>query len=116
MSLTEKQQRVLDDLKRIGRENAYRYREREAYLHKQDLGRLERGDHVCAFGLGGLTYQVGRSVGMKPGAVLSTFKALERKGLVIREDRHSEYQRPLYWWPTGLAAELYAELSEGKQP
>jgi len=111
MKLTNNQQRVLDELRRVGRENAFRYREREPYLHKKDLERLSRGDQVCAFGMGGLTYQVGHAVGMKPGAVLSIFKALEGKGLVLREDRNPEYQRPLYWWPVGLADELQAELS-----
>ena len=111
MKLTNNQQRVLDELRRIGRENAFRYRGREAYLHKLDIGRLARGDEVCAFGMGGRTYQVGRAVGMKPGAVLSIFKALEGKGLVLRENRNPEYQRPLYWWPVGLAEELHAELT-----
>ncbi|HFZ2546478.1 TPA: hypothetical protein ACIJ26_005400 [Pseudomonas aeruginosa] len=115
MKLTSNQQRVLDELRRVGRDNAFRYRGREAYLHKQDLERLGRGDQACAFGMGGLTYQVGHAVGMKPGAVLSIFKALEGKGLVLRETRNPEYQRPLYWWPAGLAAELLAELSPTAQ-
>ncbi|MFL3984707.1 hypothetical protein [Pseudomonas aeruginosa] len=115
MKLTENQHRVLDELRRVGRENAFRWRDRETHLHKKDLERLERGDQDCAFGMGGLTYQVGCAVGMKAGAVLSTFKALERKGLVVRETSFPEYQRPLYWWPVGLAAELLAELSPTDQ-
>lgn len=115
MKLTENQQRVLDELKRIGRENAFKWRGREPHLHHNDLEQLKRGDQASAFGMGGLTYQVGHSVGMKPGAVLSIFKALERKGLALRENRNPEYQRPLYWWPVGLAAELLAELNPTTQ-
>ncbi|MCY1420169.1 hypothetical protein D9M71_357820 [compost metagenome] len=112
MKLTNNQQRVLDELRRIGRANAVHYRDRQPYLHKCDRERLERGDDACVFGMGGLTYQAGHALGMSAGSVLSVFKALERKGLVIRETRRPEYQRPLYWWPVGLAAELRAELIE----
>ncbi|WP_227778695.1 hypothetical protein [Pseudomonas veronii] len=42
--------------------------------------------------------------------MLSIFKALHRKGLVIREESYPNYQRARYWWPIGLAAELAAEL------
>lgn len=108
--LTINQQQVLDELRKIGRENAFKWRDREQHLHNEDLSCLKRGDQACTFGMGGLTYQVGSRLGMKPGAVLSIFKALERKGLAIRETRNPEYQRPLYWWPVGLAAELQAEL------
>ncbi len=111
MKLTDNQRRVLAELRRVGRDNAFRYRIREAYLHKQNIERLGQGDQACTFGLGGLTCQVGHAVGMKPGAVLGIFKALERKGLVIRESRDPWYQRPLYWWPVGLAAELSTELN-----
>ncbi|MFG0552127.1 hypothetical protein [Pseudomonas sp. yb_9] len=111
MKLSENQQRVLNELRRVGRQNAFKWREREAHLHKQDLARLMRGDQASAFGMGGLSYQIGGALGMKAGAVLSTFKALEQKGLVVRETEHPEYQRALYWWPVGLAAELLEELS-----
>jgi DNA-binding MarR family transcriptional regulator len=110
MKLTENQQRVLTQLRDIGRRNVLKYRG-DAHLHNQDLEKLRKGDDVSAFGLGGLTFQVGSQLGMTPGSVLSTFKALERKGLVLRETRNPEYQRPLYWWPMGLAAELHAELT-----
>ncbi|MNF05206.1 hypothetical protein D3C80_2048840 [compost metagenome] len=42
--------------------------------------------------------------------MLSVFKALQRKGLVLPEESYPEYQRPRYWWPVGLAAELAGEL------
>lgn len=115
MRLTENQQRVLEELRAIGRENFARYQVKEPYLHARDRERVARGDQHCAFGLGGLTYQTGYRLGMTAGAVLSTFKALERKGLVIRETDYPEYQRPLYWWPVGLAAELAAPQEETRQ-
>jgi len=110
MKLTAKQQAVLDELRKIGRENAYRYRDSQTYLHQQDADKLSKGDQACVFGLGGLTYQVGHRIGIAAPSVLSIFKALRRKGLVIREESYPDYQRARYWWPVGLAAELSAEL------
>ena len=110
MALTEKQQRVLDELRKIGRENAFRYLETQPYLHKTDCEKITRGDQACAFGLGGLTYQAGHRLGIPASSVLSTFKALQRKGLVLREESYPERQRARYWWPVGLAAELAGEL------
>jgi len=110
MRLTEKQQNVLDELRKIGRANAYRYRCITPHLHRNDCEKLARGDQACVFGLGGLTYQVGHRLGITAPSVLSIFKALQRKGLVIREEAYPDYQRPRYWWPVGLAAELAGEL------
>jgi hypothetical protein len=110
MKLTDKQQSVLDEIRKIGRENAYRYRDTQPYLHQTDCEKLARGDQACVFGMGGLTYQVGHRLGIAAPAVLSTFKALMQKGLVIREESYPDYQRPRYWWPVGLAAELACEL------
>ncbi|VVO40174.1 hypothetical protein PS712_05775 [Pseudomonas fluorescens] len=110
MKLTTKQQSVLDELRKIGRDNAYRYLGVTPHLHKSDCGKLARGDQACVFGLGGLTYQVGHRLGIAASSVLSIFKALQRKGLVIREEAYPDYQRPRYWWPVGLAAELASEL------
>lgn len=108
--LTEKQQLVLDELRKIGRENAYRYLDKQAYLHQEDLRKIALGDAACVFGMGGLSFQVARRLGVSAPSVLSIFKALRRKGLVIREESYPEYQRARYWWPVGLAAELAAEL------
>lgn len=110
MHLTVKQKAVLDELQRIGRTNFYRYRESSPYLHKHDCERVVKGDQACTHGLGGLSYQVGYRLNMTAGAVLSIFKALERKGLVLRET-YPSYQRPLYWWPVGLAETLSKELN-----
>jgi len=110
VKLTEKQQSVFDELRKIGRQNAYLYLDKQAYLHQEDLRKIALGDLACVFGMGGLSYQVAHRLQAKAGAVLSIFKALERKGLVIRESGYPEYQRPRYWWPVGLAAELAAEL------
>ncbi|WP_350648660.1 hypothetical protein [Pseudomonas sp. HY13-MNA-CIBAN-0226] len=110
MNLTEKQQAVLDELRKIGRENAYRYCDTQPYLHQTDCEKLARGDQVCVFSMGGLTYQVGHRLGIGAPSVLSTFKALRGKGLVIREESYPDYQRARYWWPVGLAAELAGEL------
>ncbi|WP_300727269.1 hypothetical protein [Pseudomonas sp.] len=115
MKLTDKQQNILDELRKIGRENAYRYRGVTPYLHQNDCEKLARGDQACVFGLGGLTYQVGGRLNINPSAVLSAFKALQRKGLVLCEESYPDYQRARYWWPTGLAAELsIALLSAGE--
>ena len=111
MKLTEKQQAVLDELRKIGRENAFRYRDTQPYLHQKDCEKLALCDQACVFGMGGLTYQVGNRLGVAAPSVLSIFKALRLKGLVIREESYPEYQRPRYWWPVGLASELISEMS-----
>lgn len=111
MNLTAKQSAVLEELRKIGRHNAFRSKQTSAYLFGLDCERLAAGDEVCAFGLGGLTYQVAYRIDSTAGAVLATFKALERKGLVLRETRNPSYQRPLYWWPVGLAKELHDEIT-----
>ncbi|WP_454838263.1 hypothetical protein [Pseudomonas mohnii] len=111
MKLTEKQQSVLDELRKIGRGNAYLYRDTQPYLHQKDCEKLAKGDQACVFGMGGLTYQVGHRLGVAAPSVLSIFKALHRKGLVIREEAYPDYQRARYWWPVGLAAELAGELT-----
>lgn len=110
MNLTKKQQSVLDELRKIGRDNAYRYLGVTPHLHRDDCNKLAKGDQACVFGLGGLTYQVGHRLGVSAPSVLSVFKALRRKGLVIREESYPDYQRARYWWPVGLAAELASEL------
>lgn len=110
MKLTDKQQSVLDELRKIGRKNAYLYRDTQPYLHQKDCEKLALGDQACVFGMGGLTFQVGHRLGVSAPSVLSIFKALRRKGLVIREESYPEYQRARYWWPVGLAAELAGEL------
>ncbi|MDX9668045.1 hypothetical protein QMK50_24150 [Pseudomonas sp. P5_152] len=110
MKLTEKQQSVLDELRKIGRKNAYLYRDTQPYLHQKDCEKLALGDQACVFGMGGLTFQVGHRLGVSAPSVLSIFKALRRKGLVIREESYPDYQRARYWWPVGLAAELAGEL------
>ena len=110
MKLTDKQQSVLDELRKIGRKNAYLYRDTQPYLHQKDCEKLALGDQACVFGMGGLTFQVGHRLGVSAPSVLSIFKALRRKGLVIREESYPEYQRARYWWPVGLAAELASEL------
>jgi len=106
MRLTRNQQAVLNELRKIGRENFYRYRESSSHLYEENRLRIAKGDQFCAHGLGGLSYQVGYRLNMTAGAVLSIFKALELKGLVLRETYNPGYQRPLYWWPVGLAEEL----------
>lgn len=111
MKLTDRQQLILETLRNVSRENVFRYKDKTPYLYQQDVKKLAAGDQVCAFGLGGLTYQVGFRLQLGAGAVLSAFRALEKKGLVLRETSYPEYHRPRYWWPVGLAAELCAELS-----
>ncbi|MFG0272400.1 hypothetical protein [Pseudomonas sp. zjy_14] len=115
MKLTEKQRRVLDALREVSRANVLRYRVKTPYLYQQDCKQLLQGDQACAFGLGGLSYQVGARLTLSAACVLSTFKALEAKGLVLRESTYPEYHRPRYWWPIGLAAELVAELLPGEE-
>lgn len=112
MKMTTKQQSVFEELRKIGRENFERYRVKSPHLHTEDRRRLEKGDEFCAFGMGGLSYQVGSRIGMTAGSVLSIFKALERKGFVMRETRCPHYQRPLYWWPVGLAFELLQDSEQ----
>jgi hypothetical protein len=107
---TEKQQSILDELRKISRGNVYSYQRLMPSLHQEHYKQLAKGDQACAFGLGGLTFQVGKRQGISTQSVLSAFKVLERKGLVLRETLHPDYQRPLYWWPVGLAAELTREL------
>ncbi|MEE1922644.1 hypothetical protein V0R50_10350 [Pseudomonas sp. 148P] len=115
MKLTEKQQAVLAELRNIGRENAYRYRGVTPHLHHDDCQKLARGDQACVFGMGGLSYQVGFRLGVTASSVLAVLKALERKGLVLREATYPDHQRARYWWPVGFAAELAAELLSAKQ-
>lgn len=79
MKLTEKQQSVLDELRKISRKNLYRYRGVIPHLHQGDCEKLAGGDQACVFGLGGLTYQVGYRLGIDAKSVLSTFKALQKK-------------------------------------
>lgn len=110
LKLTDRQQDVLETLRDIGRENAVRYRSKTPHLYQQDCEKLLKGDEACVFGLGGLTWQVGGRLGLGASSVLSTFKALESKGLIIRETRNPRYQRPLYWWPVGMAKALAEEL------
>lgn len=110
MKITERQKLILEELRKIGCDNFYRYKNTQPYLHAEDCKQLARGDEASAFGLGGLTFQVGNRLGITAGGVLSTFKALERKGLVVRETRNQSYQRPLYWWPVGLAKDLLSEI------
>lgn len=112
MSLTERQQAVLGELRKIGRENLFRYKQSSAYLFGGDCEKVHKGDAHCVFGLGGLSFQVGSRLGLTAGAVLAVFKSLERKNMVIREMRNPSYQRPLYWWPVGLAETLAAEVSK----
>lgn len=112
-NLTETQSKVLESLRAHCRDNVVRYREICPHLYKDDLARIGKGDKASVWGLGCLTWQLGNKHGMAAEKVLRTFKALESRGLVIRENRGTwSYQRPLYWWPVGLAAELAAELVE----
>lgn len=110
VKLTPRQDSVLSELVAIGRKNAFAYKDKHPYLHAQDLNRLHLGDDACVWGLGGLSWQVGGRLGLSAQSVLSAFKSLEAKGLVIRETRNPGYKRPLYWWPVGLAADLRNEL------
>jgi len=110
MKLTEKQELVLDELRKICRGNVYRYRDITPHLHEHDRAKVAAGDQHCVYGLGGLTYQVGYRLDMSAGSVLSIFKALHHKGLVIRDESYPNYQRARYWWAAGLAAVIDAEL------
>lgn len=106
MNPTEKQQLVLDEMRAISRRNLYLYRDTSPYLFQQDCKKVAAGDAYCVFGMGALSFQVGRRLGWTPSAVLGLFKRLERKGLVIREASYPSHHRPRYWWPVGFAAEL----------
>jgi hypothetical protein len=44
MKLTAKQEIVLNELRNMGRENAYRYRDSQPYLHQRDCEKLRLGD------------------------------------------------------------------------
>lgn len=112
MGLTEQQQKVIGALEVICRRNIVRFKESCPRMYQGDLRKLVLGDAACVFGGGGLTFQVGHALGIKASMVLATFKALERKGLVIREKQVRPYQCALYWWPVGLAAKLSAELDQ----
>jgi hypothetical protein len=109
MKLTQRQQEVIDSLEVICRRNVVLYKNSCDHLYQESLRKLLTGDAACVFGNGALTFQVGKALGLEAGAVLSTFKALESKGLVIRETRHPTYMRPLYWWPVGLAEKMHAD-------
>lgn len=108
--ITERQQLVLNELREIGRANLFRYAESCPYLFQLDCRKVAAGDASCVFGMGGLSYQVARRLGWTAGAALSAFKALEKRGLVVRETSFQEHRRPLYWWPVGLADSLCKEL------
>lgn len=109
--ITERQQLVLNELREIGRANLYLYCESAPYLFQQNCKKVAAGDAYCAW-LGGLTFQIARRLGWTTGAVLSAFKALEKRGLVIRESGRPQRNGPLYWWPTGLADTLCKDLKE----
>lgn len=109
--LTETQALVLNAMRTQCRANVVRYRESCPHLYQDDLVRIGNGDKGSVWGLGSLTWQVANKLSLTAEKVLRTFKALESRGLVIREERGAwTYQRPLYWWPVGLAAELVSEL------
>ena len=110
MKLSERQSAVLEELKKVARQNAVRYRGKTEHLFLEDCKKLAQGDEYCTFGMGGLTWQVGDRLGLGAHQVLPVFKALERKGLVRRESTFRDYQRPLYWWPVGMADTLVHEL------
>lgn len=112
MGLTERQQKVIGALEVICRRNVVLYKESCDHLYQESLRKLSLGDAHCVFGNGGLTFQTGKAIGLGAGSVLATFKALERKGLVIREKQVRNYQCARYWWPVGLAAKLSAELDQ----
>ena len=109
MKLTERQEAVLSEMRKIARNNFYSYKETSPYLFEQHRKQVIAGDTSCVFGLGALTFQVGHRLELPAPAVLAVFKALEKKGFVIRETRNMSYKRPLYWWPVGFASQLAAE-------
>lgn len=113
LKLTERQRGVLEALETICRRNVVRYKESCNHLYQDDLRKLALGDAACVFGGGGLTFQVGHALGIKASSVLSVFKSLERKGLVIREKPRG-YLCAMYWWPVGLAAAMKAEFEQVK--
>lgn len=107
--LTESQAAVLEALRKHCRQAAILYRESCPHLYREDVKKLGMGDRASVFGMGGLTCRVGYMTGMSAAKVLRTFKALKARNLVICEEKRG-YLCALYWWPVGLAAELYAEL------
>lgn len=113
LKLTERQRGVIEALEAICRRNVVQYKDSCDHLYQSDLQKLRKGDEACVFGTGGLTFQVGRALGIKASAVLSTFRALERKGLVLCEKPRG-YLCALYWWPVGLAASMKAEIEQVK--
>lgn len=110
MNLTENQHCVLEQLRKHGRESLFRYEVSSPCLFSLDCDKVRSGDKACVFGMGDLSWRVGRRIGLSAARVLAIFKQLERKGLVIRETDNPTYKRPLYWWPVGLAAELAGEI------
>jgi len=108
--MTKNQEAILAELRKIGRKNLFRYQVKSPYLFGLDCEKVRAGDESCVFGMGGLSWFVSARLGLSTPYVLSAFKALEKKGMVIRETRNPTYKRPLYWWPVGLAAELAKEL------
>ena len=112
-ALTDTQSLVLEQLRVHCRRQVMLYRGgKYDHLHQDKLARIQRGDQACAFCLGGLTFQIGHQLHMPAAKVLRTFKALKAKGMVLSEDK-VDYQRPLYWWPVGLAGESAAEIGRG---
>lgn len=110
--MNSNQQKVLEELRKIGRESLFRYQVQSPYLFGLDCEKVRAGDEACVFGMGGLSWVVSARLGLTTAYVLNTFKALEKKDMVIRETRNPTYQRPLYWWPAGLAAELSKEIGD----
>jgi len=106
MKLTSMQAVVLDKLRDYCAANMMRSKNWQ-HGYRGDVAALARGDAACVFGIGALTFQIGGQLGVSAGKILTIFKQLEAKGLVIRETKHPTYKRALYWWPVGYAAELY---------
>lgn len=112
MNLTDNQSAVLQALRSIAHKNLYRYATNSPYLFQQECLKIVKGDHWCVFGMGGLSWHVGKIVNLPTPTVLSIFKQLERRGFVIRETVRVGQGRPLYWWPVGYASQLCAELAD----
>lgn len=108
--MTDIQTLVLDELRKIGRESLFRYRESSPYLFQNDCEKIRAGDEKCVFGMGGLSWWIGGRLDISTAKALRVLKALEKKGLVIREVKHQTYSGARYWWPIGLAAELAQEI------
>ncbi|GLO41537.1 hypothetical protein PPUN15366_31820 [Pseudomonas putida] len=96
-------------LRDIGRDNAVRYRSKTPHLYQQDCEKLLKGDEACVFGLDGLTWQVRQTAGACRGGGAQHLQSPREEGLIIRETCNPRYQRPLYWWPVGLAKALADE-------